>query len=333
MIFDLPYHLISQNLLARRMMNSYLNRAPAAFRNHRHTLPLEKYILFYGTLMPVIVHRPLAHLHSKKFATEIKKFATRQALITGLADDLYDRLSLPPDRIRSLLSNDRGSDGELLPEEWLCREIYRDLRQDCPGNLRLFSESVQQVMHSQEESLRQKDRRLSPEEILKISREKGSSALLFYRSAIDSACSAEEKDFLRALGGLLQLTNDINDTREDDLEGNHTLMSAGYSIQEILTLFRAQHERTLRKWIGLPSEKYRKNGFWTRINFVLARSYLTLERYARHHPPNVPFRIRNVPDRIIISGLQIPSLLRWFRIFRQLSPSGKSRYPDHKSCS
>ena len=56
-----------------------------------------------------------------------------------------------------------------------------------------------------------------------------------------------------------------------------------------------------------------------RIDLLLGRSLVTLDRYQKIHSPDQPFDIRKIPPRKVVSGLKIPVELRnWYSHYRGL---------------
>ena len=282
-------------------------------------LPWKRYQYFYGVLVPVIIHDALFRLHTIPLTRNLCKVVSAQALVTGLFDDLFDRLYLPSDRILALMETPDQILASYNIEEFLCQYLFREIHKHFNGDQQLFEESVRAIMSAQEMSIQQASPDLPLNDILKITRKKGAKAVLFYRSCIDHPLTDVENGFLTELGALFQMTNDINDALIDCQSNERTMMTIGLTLREICEIFDAQISQTIESCKLLSNDQYHKKGFFSRINILVARSLVTLDRYGRLVDPETPFDIGNVPKNKVISGFRIPhEVRRWFRHYTSM---------------
>lgn len=275
--------------------------------------------MFYGVLVPVIIHDALFRLHDITMSGGHRKVMTAQALITGLFDDLFDRIHLPGERIRQLMETPDYIISSEYIEEHLCQYLFKEIYDNFTGIPKVLEDSILGIMKAQDQSFHQRDPAFIKEDILRITREKGGQAVLFYRSCIDRGISDEECEFLKDLGGLFQMTNDINDALNDLQAGEITLMTMGLPLSGIREIFDAQLSQTHESWIALVSDQEEEVDFFSRINILVSRSFIALDRYAHLTNPDLPFDIEKIPPPKVISGLMIPFEMRkWFRYYKVL---------------
>ena len=319
-LINLSLGLIRNWMSTTRVKSRMYRDLPRHFRKDWQSLPWSRYQYFYGVLVPVIIHDAMLRLHQIPTTHKLQKTMTTLALITGIFDDLFDKLHIPVSRIYKLIESPRV----ILPsdevEEYLCQYIYKEICQNFPGNRDQFRTSVHCMVAVQEKSQQQSYHSgsnvqtgpLSLEDILCITNNKGAEAILFYRSCIDKSMEREERQFLNHLGGLFQMTNDINDALKDENAGESTIMTIGLPIREIRNIFNKQINKTKESWKLLTDDEYQKKQFFTRINILLSRSHITLDRYESHTDPSQPFDIKDIPGNKVISGLKVPfELWRW----------------------
>lgn len=314
--------LIRQWWHSRRLQDRMHHDLPEHFREDWSALPWDRHGLFYGVLVPVIIHYTLIRMHEITVTSNLRKVISAQALVTGLFDDLFDRLHLSPVRLRQLIETPDYIISSDYIEEHLCQYLYRDIIEHFTGNPKALENSVHGIIKAQQRSFRQRSPDITTEEIHQITREKGGQAVLFYRSCIDRQITEAESDFLLNLGELFQMTNDLNDAARDRDAGEITLITAGLNLSEIRTLFEDQITRTCNSMETFRQQSGQADdpGLFSRVNILLARSLVTLDRYQYLHSPDQPFDIRNIPKEKRVSGLKLPGELRsWNQHYQKLS--------------
>ena len=302
-----------------RLQDRMHHELPAHYREDWAALPWNRYRYMYGVLVPVIIHDALFRLHGVTITSQHRKVNTAQALVTGLFDDLFDTIHLPVDRISQLMEEPDYIISTDYVQEHLCQFLYREIHEHFTGHPRILEDSIQGIMKAQKRTSQQRNPDLRTADLLQITREKGGNGVLFYRSSLDRSIQDEERDFLIELGGLFQLTNDVNDATRDHEAGEMTVMTKGLSLREIKQIVDDQILRTRRSWAALPENRFEKSGFFDRIHILLARCLLTLDRYSNLTDPEAPFDITQIPSGKVVSGLALPSEFRqWRRLYREL---------------
>ncbi len=319
--------LIRQWIDIHLLTDAMYRELPEDDRDDWSDLPWNRYQNFYGVLVPVIIHDALFRLHQVPIDPEFRKVASAQALVTGIFDDLFDRLHLPGDRIRALMETpDYIISSEHL-EEYLCQYLLREIYKHFSGNQHLLDKSISGIIRAQQSSAQQRteSNRQSPQadlhknDLIHITKEKGAKAVLFYRSCINRSLTTEEDLFLAELGAMLQMTNDINDALKDHQNGEVTIMTLGLPLQEVRTIFDDQLKLVREARKALSDERYYTEGLFYRIHILVARSLVTLDRYAQIVDASEPFDIRDIPPNKVISGLDIKKIPSWRRYYREMS--------------
>src|SRR5690606_10260220 len=196
-----------------QLKNEMFHELPEEFEEGWKDLPWKRYQYFYGVLVPVVIHDSLFRLHSTPLTKKLRQVVSAQALVTGLFDDLFDRLHLHADRIYRLMETPDYIISSDYPEEYLCQYLFQEMHEHFTGNQRLFDGSVRAIVSAQELSTKQRQHssslpphdEVSIDDILYITKVKGAKAVLFYRSCIDHAVTEEENEFLTNLGELFQM--------------------------------------------------------------------------------------------------------------------------------
>jgi hypothetical protein len=92
------------------------------------------------------------------------------------------------------------------------------------------------VLESQKQSLKQKNE-LSFHDLCEVTAYKGWASLVYLRSVFNHRIEAEELNFLKKFGFLMQLSNDIFDVHKDKTEGIKTIANTSINIYEVEKLY------------------------------------------------------------------------------------------------
>lgn len=166
----------------------------------------------------------------------------RIILLSHLApiyDDLFDKVNTPKERIIELLKEPQQAGKN--NEETLFLIFYRPM----------FSELIQKeeflkyfllLTEAQEQSKKQLTGKLTKNEVVQVTEQKGGySALLLY-SLLDS--EHDYKDQLYQLGACSQYMDDIFDWYEDCIEGRNTIANQ-YELKELQKFFSDYKSKTV----------------------------------------------------------------------------------------
>lgn len=121
-----------------------------------------------------------------------------------------------------------------MHQDKTCRLIQM-IRDDYAGEQKtVVSMLLLMMLEAQQDSLRQQNRAevLTREERLDISLVKGGVSVLIDRFLVDREITAEDLSFYLGFGFFLQLTDDLQDIKEDSLSGNQTIFTLGLSCEK-----------------------------------------------------------------------------------------------------
>lgn len=208
-------------------------------------------------------------LHGKKSGNSHKKRAFLTAVLTPYIDDLMDEEMLDATVILNKVlvpsSNDPLSG-------WIAKQLKSEFM-DNPKWEKAFLE----VMDSQRQStLQLHGDELTQDELLRITRNKGGKATLFYRMILPYPCSQAEFSFIMELGFLLQLINDIFDVYKDSRAGIVTIASK-YGPEKTHRIYSGSLERLIDLYDQLKFDQSSKNAAWRKIMLVIARGAVCLD--------------------------------------------------------
>jgi len=202
---------------------------------------------------------------------EIKN-AVYLGAITPLLDDLVDAEKLESTEILNHINNFNESSAETLT----LRYLYSTIIENCNKE---FKQSFNQALISQDASLKQlQEAKLSDEELLEITKNKGASWTVLYRSILGNQITEDEKRAICTLGEILQLTNDAFDVYKDFKNGQQTLFT---NVIDILPVYNYFFALTLQlidqfKLSGYPRKNVEKAT--TQMMLIVARGFVCIEQ-------------------------------------------------------
>lgn len=213
---------------------------------------------YYGLAVPAVLGEAFAALHGKKLTRDERLCSTSQGAMTGLGDDFFDRQRLSEEGVKALVENPGGHHGETTSEK-LFLHFYKTALSLAP-DAGAMQKQLLRVFNAQLMSKQQKNGHLNYEVILDITMRKGAESVLFYRTAYKQPVTDKEERMLYALGGLMQLSNDIFDVYPDLQDGVDTIVTTSKKIGELRILFLSllQMGRALALRSGYPKERVKR---------------------------------------------------------------------------
>jgi len=210
---------------------------------------------YYGLAVPAVLGEAFAALHGKKMTRNERLCSTAQGAMTGLGDDFFDRQRLSDEGVRALVENPGGHSGETASEK-LFLHFYNTALSIAPDPTAMQKQLLK-VFSAQLMSKQQKNGQLSYEVLLDITMRKGAESVLFYRTAFRQPVTDKEERMLYALGGLMQLSNDIFDVYPDLQDGVDTLVTTAKKISGLRILFLSllQMGQASARRSGYPKEQ------------------------------------------------------------------------------
>lgn len=198
---------------------------------------LKKLRGYYGLAVPAVLGEAFAALRGKKVTASERLCSTAQGAMTGLGDDFFDRQRLSDAGVKALVEDPGAQNGNTASEKLFLR-FYTTALSLAPDPTAM-QQQLLKVFHAQLMSKQQKKGGLNYEVIKDITLRKGAESVLFYRTAFGHPMEKGEEKALYALGGLMQLSNDIFDVYPDLQDNVDTLVTTTKHIHELRSLYLA----------------------------------------------------------------------------------------------
>ncbi len=228
----------------------------------------------YATMIPALPGEAFCRLRGKLMTNRERESLTLLASLTGLFDDLFDTKELGYDEIRHML---------LSPVETEHQESFKKMLIGIYGKAltRAFSpDSIKaynlKVLEAQQKSKLQKNNTPEPDELRKITYDKGGYSIPVYRCALEGNPQSDY-ELLYRLGALGQLENDIFDVYKDLKDDISTLVTTTKSIRELRCEYNAVLDKvySLIAGTGYPAKGQRR--FRLMVSLIAARGMVALD--------------------------------------------------------
>jgi hypothetical protein len=159
----------------------------------------------------------------------------------------------------------------------------------------------------QKKSIIQFNEKTTIEEILSITTSKGGLTLLLCRHYLMTPVSNNIDNCWYALGGLIQMTNDLFDTYKDTKEGIYTFANKVKDLKAIYSIYENQII-CLKKYIkSLPVSRSKKTAFAIRLSFIASFGLIAIKQISMLHDDN--FRLpdfKKVERKKLIIDMEKP---------------------------
>lgn len=241
---------------------------------------IQKIFRYYGLAVPAILGEAFCLLRGKPMTEKERICSTAQGAMTGLFDDFFDKQFLEEEEIHntlhSLVSQTQPANEKLF--SW----FYQKALETSPNAI-LTKQKLIEVHHAQVESKKQTGGKLNEAQLLTITLKKGSASLLFYYTAFQENEDAKENSDIAALGGWMQLANDIFDVYKDRESGIDTLVTTCTNITELKSLFLNGVRSCYDEALTLPFQKSNIIAFINRLSIgIFSRCLVCLNQLERN---------------------------------------------------
>lgn len=196
---------------------------------------IKKLTGYYGLAVPAILGEAFCVLRGKGMTMQERLCSTAQGAMTGLGDDFFDKQRLSAEGVKAFVETPGQFSGNTASEK-LFLHFYKMALANGPSAAAM-QQQLLKVFQAQLLSRQQKEPGLSAEVIQDITLRKGAESLLYYRTAFSHPLAAGEEKLLYALGGLMQLSNDIFDVYPDGQENISTPVTTATHIDSLRTRF------------------------------------------------------------------------------------------------
>ncbi len=238
---------------------------------------------YYG-LSVAIIGEIFCLLRGTKMTLSERKTLTYLGGLTGLFDDFFDEKDMPEKHINELINNPAIEICKNAHEKLFAQFYLKALEQE--GGEQIKS-SFKAVYNAQILSKQQTNAKLSSNNILHITRQKGGVSILFYRSALNGKPTEIENELLMKIGLLGQLENDIFDIYKDYQAKISTLATRTKSMKSL----RAHYNSILNEVYKLieQSDYPQKNKmkFARFIAIIASRGLVCLDQLAKLENDNI----------------------------------------------
>ena len=196
-------------------------------------------------------------------------------IMVSVYDDFFDDKTLTLDQIDAIFYH---------PETYLAQTFFE--RVFIYTHIKLLNEVADKAQYfkdfeglhiAQKDSLEQFNPQISDEALLSITTRKGGYCLLMCRHYLETPYLQQADATWYALGGVIQLTNDLYDIYKDMQEGIFTLAVRAKKQEDIYALYH-QHSQALNNTIRqLPVSAARKIDLSIILNVIAAFGYVALD--------------------------------------------------------
>jgi len=263
---------------SEKWATEYLHRVELKFDGKFDQKTLEKVVRRYS-IQQHYINDSFSSLFGRNNNSNEKERNLLYFIMVSVYDDFFDDKTLTLDQIDAIFYH---------PEEYIAQTFFEKvfiythsrLLNDVADRAQYFKD-FEGLHIAQKDSLEQFNPKVSDESLLSITTRKGGFCLLMCRHYSDTPYLPEADATWYALGGLIQLTNDLYDIYKDIQEGIITLAVRAKQYEGIYRLYH-QHAQALNDSIRkLPVKNLRKNDLSIILNVVSAFGYIALDNLGR----------------------------------------------------
>lgn len=233
---------------------------------------------YYAFGVPAILGTAFGTLHGVAIKESEREVLTYLGALTGLFDDFFDKKGLSDTEIQKLINNP-STIKACTDSEKLFLHFYNKVLAKVP-DAETLKAALFAVYLAQVESRKQFND-MPYKELKNITLKKGGLSLLFYRCAMHNTLTEEEKKLLYALGGLMQLGNDIFDVYKDIQAGIRTIPNTTTNINQVRALFTSLLNEVFQLTQQTQFKESNKNKFIRMISLGLSRCFVCLDQFER----------------------------------------------------
>jgi|CXWJ01.1.fsa_nt_gi hypothetical protein len=235
--FDVVSDIRKQKDFLRKHVDSLLEEAKQTSDGSLDGNDIKKITRYYGLAVPAILGEAFCVLRGKTMTVKERLCSTCQGGMTGLGDDFFDKQRLSEEALKDFIERPEHFYGNTASEK-LFLHFYKTALANAPDRVKV-QQQIMRVFHAQLLSKQQSKLQLSNEVLKDITIRKGAESLLYYRTAFEHPMKKGEEKMLYALGGLMQLSNDIFDVYKDHKNGISTLVTTATKIKQLRFLYSA----------------------------------------------------------------------------------------------
>lgn len=230
----------------------------------------------YGILIPYVLGKAFAQLTGQKLTENEFKILCYLAALTPIIDDYFDNplldKNIPKERFQQLEVDEKADDREKL-----MMHLYRKmiaLAHD-KETQKLY---IAKVIEAQELSLKQLNKNIIPDDLIKIAYRKGGYSLLLCRSALNTHIAEGEPEAIYHLGGFIQLLNDLMDVYKDREDGVYTIVTKSTDIGSLKQFLNNEWNHVIHNFYGIGYKTKNTKKFLFKVAMLVAIAKIMIEQ-------------------------------------------------------
>jgi len=263
---------------SEKWATSYLQTVEKKFDGKFDKKTLEKIVKRYS-IQQHFINDSFSSLYGRNNNANERERNLLYFIMVSVYDDFFDDKTLTLDQIDSIFYHPEAFNPQTFFEKVF---IYTHTRllDDVENRVQYFKD-FEGLHLAQKDSLEQFNPKVMDETLLSITTRKGGFCLLMCRHYLDTPYLPETDATWYALGGVIQLTNDLYDIYKDMQEGIITLAVRAKQYEAIYALYH-KHAQALNKTIWqLPVTHKNKMDLSIILNIIAAFGYVALDNLKR----------------------------------------------------
>lgn len=253
---------------------SYLHKVEEKFKGAFDKKTLDKIVKRYS-IQQHFINDSFSSLFGRNNNEKEKERNLLYFIMVSVYDDFFDDKTLTLDQIDAIFYHPTSYNAQTFFERvFIYTHTY--LLNDVLDKDQYFKD-FEGLHIAQKDSLEQFNPKVTNETLLSITTRKGGYCLLMCRHYLDTPYLKEADASWYALGGVIQLTNDLYDIYKDLQEGIITLAIRARKYEEIYSLYH-KHAKALNETIRqLPVKNSRKIELSIILNVIASFGYVALD--------------------------------------------------------
>jgi len=263
---------------SEKWATEYLHTVELKFNGNFDQKTLEKVVKRYS-IQQHFINDSFSSLYGRTNNANEKERNLLYFIMVSVYDDFFDDKTLTLEQIDAIFYHPDEFSAETFFEKVF---IYTHTRllNDVEDSAQYFKD-FEGLHIAQKDSLEQFNPNVSDEALLSITTRKGGYCLLMCRHYLDTPYLVEADTTWYALGGVIQLTNDLYDIYKDMQEGIITLAIRAKQYVAIYALYHKHAEALNESIKKLPVTNSRKSDLSIILNVIAAFGYVALDNLAR----------------------------------------------------
>jgi len=263
---------------SEKWATEYLHTVEIKFNGKFDQKTLEKVVKRYS-IQQHFINDSFSSLYGRTNNANEKERNLLYFIMVSVYDDFFDDKTLTLEQIDTIFYHPDEYSAETFFEKVF---IYTHTRllNDVEDRAQYFKD-FEGLHIAQKDSLEQFNPAVSDEALLSITTRKGGFCLLMCRHYLDTPYLKEADASWYALGGVIQLTNDLYDIYKDMQEGIITLAIRAKQYEVIYALYHKHAEALNESLRKLPVSNSRKTDLSIILNVIAAFGYVALDNLAR----------------------------------------------------